>query len=101
MTAIEGFISPIIANQAIDSARSDLRKAKQSMRAKDSAIDDRDALLFEAKKVLHGQVALKNALRAALADVSPEHPLNDGAFRMQIVNEAESKTKPDDPWLPQ
>jgi len=57
--------------------------------------------LFEAKKILHGQVALREALKAALKEVAPGHPLNDGDTRQKIVDDAKAKTKPDDPWLPE
>lgn len=104
MVATEGFISPIIANHAIDTARSDAARARQAaalarVRARE-AIQEKDDLLFEAKKVIHGQVALREALKSALADVAPNHPLNDIDIRQKIVEDAEAKTKPDDPWLP-
>lgn len=63
-------------------------------------INQLNDLLFEAKKLLHGQVALREALKAALKEVAPGHPLNDGDTRQKIVDDAEAMTKPDDPWLP-
>jgi hypothetical protein len=55
-------------------------------------INQQNDLLFEAKKVLHGQVALREALKAALKEVAPGHPLNDSDTRQKIVEEAMEKT---------
>lgn len=108
MTATEGFLSPTLANHAIDTARAGAAAAREAggmdaalgrVRARQAQQENED-LLFEAKKVLHGQVALRNALKLALATVAPDHPLNNQDARLKIVSEAEAKTKPDDPWLP-
>lgn len=56
--------------------------------------------LFEAKKIVHGQVALRESLKAALQDIAPDHPLNKSNVREKIVADAKAKTKPDDPWFP-
>lgn len=56
--------------------------------------------LYEAKKALHGQIALRDALKAALETVAPEHELLDMEMRRSIREAAEAKTKPEDPWWP-
>lgn len=65
-----------------------------------SELAERDAELLEAKKALHGQVAIRNALKSALAEVAPEHELNNAEIRTKIRDEAESKVAPDSPWWP-
>lgn len=108
MTATEGFLSPTIANHAIDSARASAATAREAG-AMDLAlarvlhseeIQKKDAELLEAKKALHGQVAIKDALKAALAEVAPDHELNKEAVRVQIRDEAKAKVTPDSPWWP-
>ncbi len=56
-------------------------------------INQLNDLLFEAKKLLHGQVALREALKAALKEVAPGHPLNDSDTRQKIVEEAMVKRR--------
>lgn len=105
MVATEGFLSPTLANHAIDTARAEAASAREAggmdaalarVRTR-QALQEKDDLLFEAKKVIHGQVALRDALTSALAEVAPNHPLNDSEVRLKIVEEAKSKTKPEDP----
>lgn len=80
-------------DRELESAKGDIAKANNE--------------LFEAKKALHGQVAVKNALKAALAEVAPQHPFltnPEGSKSNPLLNEiaqqAKSKTKPEDPWWP-
>ena len=57
--------------------------------------------LFAAKKALHGQVAIRDALKTALSEVAPTHQLvTDVNARKAIREEAESKVTPDSPWWP-
>lgn len=101
--------NPVLADQAINSARADaaragdaadMRAALARVRARE-ALEAKDQELFDAKKALHGQVALKDALKAALAEVAPSHELIvDRQKRVDIIEAAENKTKPTDPWWP-
>jgi hypothetical protein len=108
MVATEGFLSPTITNHAIDTARADTASAREAG-AMDAALArvrtkqllaEKEAELFEAKKALHGQLAIRNALKAALAEIAPDHELNNPEVRARIREEAEAKTQPDDPWFP-
>lgn len=109
MTATEGFLSPTLANHAIDTARADAASAREAggmdaalarVRSRE-AMNEKDAQLFEAKKALHGQVAIRDALKSALAEVAPTHKLvTDVEARKSIREEAESKVTPDSPWWP-
>ncbi len=99
--------NPALAANAINGARSGAETAKASAGAASMALIDAKRQnkhlaeeLFEAKKIVHGQVALRNSLKAALQEVAPGHPLNDVEVRQKIVADAKAKTKPDDPWLP-
>ena len=99
--------NPALAATAISGARSGAESAKASAGAASMALIDANRKnksleeeLFAAKKIVHGQVALKESLKAALQDMAPDHPLNKSDVREKIVAEAESKTKPDDPWFP-
>lgn len=74
-----------------------LMKAVAQLRGE---LAEKDAELLEAKKALHGQVAIKDALKSALAEVAPEHELNAEAARVQIRDAAETKVTPDSPWWP-
>ena len=105
--AYEAFANPAGANRALDSARSDAAAARDSAGAASMAnIRLREqnrkleADLLEAKKVLRGQVAIKDALKAALADVAPNHALNITEARIKIRDDAESIVTPDSPWWP-
>lgn len=100
--------NPALAANALSGARSDAESAKASAGAASMALIDAsrknkllEEQLFEAKKALHGQVALKEALKAALKEFVPNHPLNDSDTREKIIADAEAKTKPEDPWFPE
>lgn len=99
--------NPALAATAISGARSGAEAAKASAGAASMALIDAkrenkhlQEELFEAKKIVHGQVALRDSLKAALEEVAPGHPLNDVKVRQKIVADAKAKTKPDDPWFP-
>ena len=99
--------NPVLAATAISDARSGAEAAKASAGAASMALIDAkrqnkhlEEELFEAKKIVHGQVALRESLKAALQDIAPDHPLNKSDVREKIVADAKAKTKPDDPWFP-
>lgn len=106
--AFEAFANPAGANRALDSARSDAAAARDSAGAAAVANirlreqnQKLEADLLDAKKALHGQVAIRDALKAALAEIAPDHTLVvDVESRKSIREEAESKVTPDSPWWP-
>lgn len=100
--------NPALAANALSGARSDAQSAKASAGAASMALIDAtrknkqlEEELFEAKKIVHGQIALREALKAALKELDPNHPLNEVEARQKIVADAKAKTKPDDPWFPE
>lgn len=105
--AYEAFANPAGANRALDSARSDAAAARDSAGAASVAnirlrerVKELETENFEAKRALHGQVAIRDALKSALAEVAPDHKLNDAEIRTKIRDEAKSKVAPDSPWWP-
>lgn len=104
--------NPAVADAAINRANSDAESATLSG-AMDVALANAkrreeagsyEKELFEAKKALHGQVAIKNALKAALKEVAPDHPMispeKSNPILGEIMDKAEAETKPDSPWWP-
>ena len=109
---IASFISPFLGAQATSTANAEAALAKSQANNADAnsnevamvamiRINRLNNELFEAKKAVHGQVALRDALIQALAEVAPQHPLaSEADARRQIRVDAEAKTKPEDPWFP-
>lgn len=117
----EGFISPAVAENKIIALERELREAKERLqriqedarhKAEDAAqardrVSELERWLLDAKKLVHGQAALRGALWEALEKVAPNHPLISGDYTKPshptsvIINEAKSKVRHDSPWLPQ
>lgn len=109
---LASFISPFLGAQEISTANAEAATARnQASLAKSHSheiamgaaiqIKKLNNELFEAKKAVHGQIALRDALIQALAEVAPQHPLAcEAESRRKIREAAEAKTKPEDPWFP-
>ena len=112
-----GYVSPEYANLTIRNLERKLSEAKseaekihkedaEALRKAQERVAELNQWLLDAKKLVHGQAALRGALWEALEQVAPDHPLIAGDYTAdshpttKIINEAKAKVRPDSPWFP-